>query len=105
MGHKDWQPLIPTPNHPEFPAAHAENSAAVAEMLTDVFGDNFQFTLHTYDYLGLLARSYKSFYAMNKEMADSRVFGGIHYQASCDKGSAQGKKVAQNILNTVKFKK
>jgi hypothetical protein len=105
MGHPEWQTLIPTPNHPEFPSAHAVNSSAVAEMLTDVFGDNFQFTLHTYDYLGLPARSYNSFYEMSKEMSDSRVFGGIHYQASCDKGIVQGKKVAQNILSTVKFKK
>lgn len=105
MGYSGWSSLIPTPNHPEFPAAHAVNSAAVAEMLADVFGDNFQFTLHTYDYLGLPARSYNSFYDMSKEMSDSRVFGGIHYQASCDKGILQGKKVAQNILSTVKFKK
>ncbi|MEO6220614.1 MAG: hypothetical protein ABIO81_09320 [Ginsengibacter sp.] len=40
---------------------------------------------------------------MGKEMSDSRVFGGIHYQASCDKGIEQGKKVAQNILRKVKF--
>jgi hypothetical protein len=105
MGHPEWQTLIPTPNHPEFPSAHAVNSAAVVEMLTDVFGDNFQFTLHTYDYLGRPARSYNSFYEMGKEMADSRVFGGIHYQASCDKGIVQGRRVAQNILSTVKFKK
>ena len=105
MGYNTWSPLIPTPNHPEFPSAHAVNNAAVVEMLTDVFGDNFQFTLHTYDYLGLPARSYNSFYEMGKEMSDSRVFGGIHYQASCDKGSLQGKKVGQNILSTVKFLK
>ena len=105
MGFTSWSPLIPTPNHPEFPSAHAINSAGVAEMLTDVFGDNFQFTLHTYDYLGLPARSYNSFYEMAKEMADSRVFGGIHYQASCDKGSLQGKKVAMNILTKVSFHK
>lgn len=105
MAHPEWSPLIPTPNHPEFPSAHAVNNASVVEMLTNMFGDNFHFTLHTYDYLGLPARSYNSFYEMGKEMADSRVFGGIHCQASCDKGSAQGKKVAQNILNTIKFLK
>lgn len=105
MGHPSWSPLIPTPNHPEFPSAHAVNNASVVEMLTNMFGDNFHFTLHTYDYLGLPARSYNSFYEMSKEMADSRVFGGIHCQSSCDKGRAQGKRVAQNILNTVKFLK
>jgi hypothetical protein len=72
-------------------------------VLTDVFGDNFQFTLNSYDYLGLPARNYKSFREMSKEMADSRVFGGIHYQASCDKGRMLGEKVSKNILNKVRF--
>ena len=42
---------------------------------------------------------------MGKEMGDSRVFGGIHYQASCDKGRWLGEKVTQNILSNVKFVK
>ena len=103
MGYGSWNALFNTPGHPEFPSAHAVNSAAIATMLTDVFGDNFEFTLHTYDYLGLPARDYISFNAMSKEMSDSRVFGGIHYQASCDKGLLMGEKIAQNILNQVKF--
>jgi len=105
MGFGSWNALFATPGHPEFPSAHAVNSAAIASMLTDVLGDNFQFTLHTYDYLGLPARSYNSFNEMAKEMADSRVLAGIHYQASCDKGTLLGNKVAQNILNKVKFLK
>jgi hypothetical protein len=105
LQHSSWNTLFATPGHPEFPSAHAVNSAAIAAMLTDVLGDNFQFTLHTYDYLGLPARDYTSFNAMAKEMSDSRVFGGIHYQASCDKGLLLGAKVSQNILSKVKFLK
>lgn len=112
MGLPGWNALISTPGHPEFPSAHAVNSAAIATALTDVFGDNFQFTLHTYDYLAnppfnmnLPARSYNSFHEMAKEMSDSRVFGGIHYQASCDKGLWLGNKIGQNILSKVKFLK
>jgi len=105
MGHGNWKAQFNTPGHPEFPSAHAVNSAAIAAMLTDVLGDNFHFTLHTYYYLGLPDRDYSSFNAMAKEMSDSRVFAGIHYQASCDKGLLLGKKVAQNILASVKFLK
>ena len=74
-------------------------------MMSNVFGEKFPITLHTYDYLGLPARSYTSFYAMSKEMSDSRVYGGIHYQASCDKGLEVGRKVGTNILQIIKFKK
>jgi len=105
LGHQSWNALFNTPGHPEFPSAHAANSAAIATMLTDVLGNNFQFTLHSYDYLGLPARSYNSFNEMAKEMADSRVFAGIHYQASCDKGTWLGNKIGQNILSKVKFLK
>ena len=105
MGHSTWSALFNTPGHPEFPSAHAVNGAAIAAMLTNVLGDNFQFSLHTYDYLGLPARDYNSFNEMAKEMSDSRVFGGIHYQASCDKGLWLGNKVSENILSKVKFLK
>jgi hypothetical protein len=105
LGYTTWNALFNTPGHPEFPSAHATISAAVATMLTDELGDNFHFELHTYDYLGLPARSYNSFFELSKEIADSRVFAGIHYQASCDKGRWLGEKVAQNILEKVKFLK
>jgi hypothetical protein len=105
LGHATWAPLFNTPGHPEFPSAHSVLGAANARMLTDVFGKNFHFKLNTYEYLGLPARSYNSFYEMGKEMADSRVFAGIHYQASCDKGRWLGEKVSWNILKRVKFLK
>ena len=105
MGYGTWNAQFNTPGHPEFPSAHAVFGTAVATMLTDVLGDNFQFELHTYDYLGLPARSYNSFFEMSKEMADSRVFAGIHYQASCDKGRWLGEKVGRNVLAKVKFLK
>ncbi len=105
MGYTSWTALFNTPGHPEFPSAHAVNGAAIASMLTDVLGEKFQFKLNTYNYLGLPDRSYHSFYAMAKEMADSRVFAGIHYQASCDKGRWLGEKVSRNILRKIKFMK
>ncbi|MGC3945441.1 MAG: vanadium-dependent haloperoxidase [Chryseolinea sp.] len=103
MGHPTWNALFNTPGHPEFPSAHSTISSAVAEALTSVFGDNFAFTINSYAYLGFPARNYTSFRAMSKEMSDSRVFGGIHYQASCDKGRELGKKIAENVLAKVQF--
>jgi membrane-associated phospholipid phosphatase len=105
MGHTSWSTYIPTPNHPEFPSGHATINSSVMTMMENVFGENFQVTLHTYDYLGLPPRSFNSFQQLSIEMANSRVWGGIHYQSTCDKSLAQGKRVAENILNTVKFLK
>ncbi len=100
-----WTAFIGVPNHPEFPSGHATINSAATTMLANVFGPRFQLTLHTYDYLGFPPRSYNSWEQMSKEMSDSRVFGGLHYQATCDKSRVQGKRVAQNILTKLKFLK
>ncbi|MDB5221954.1 MAG: superfamily protein [Chitinophagaceae bacterium] len=107
MGHTTWNALFATPGHPEFPSAHAINGGVISIMLTDVFGENFNLTLDHYSILSppLPSRHYTSFDELGREMGDSRVFGGIHYQASCDKGFWLGKKVSQNILSKVKFLK
>ena len=99
MGHKDWAPVIPTPPHPEYPGGHAAMSSAVAEALAVVFGDDYSFTDHTYDQFGMQPRSYPSFRAIAMEAADSKVYGGIHYQLSVEIGLQQGKDVTQNIVS------
>ena len=101
----NWSTYIPTPNHPEFPSGHSTTGGAVLTMMSNIFGENFQITLHTYDYLNYPSRSYKSFTQMLNEISDSRLYGGLHYRETLDKSEVQGTKVAQNILATVKFLK
>ncbi len=67
-------------------------------------GTNYPFTDHAYDYLGLAPLSYTSLDAMAHAIGDSRVYGGIHYKLSCEAGLVQGRKIAKNINNMVKFK-
>jgi len=100
-----WSTYIPTPNHPEFPSGHSTTGGAVLDMMSKIFGEDFHITLHTYDYLNYPSRSYTSFTQLSNEISDSRLYGGLHYRATLDKSTEQGKKVAQNIINTVKFLK
>ena len=74
-------------------------------MLSSEFGNNFAFTNHTYDYLGMAPRHYNSFSQMAEEIGISRLYAGIHYRASIEKGRKQGNKIAANILWKLKFKK
>ena len=100
----NWLTYIPTPNHPEFPSGHSTTGGAVLGIMSSIFGEDFHITLHTYD--GIYpSRSYSSFTQMLKEISASRLYGGIHFQATLDKSEAQGNRVAQNILNTIKFLK
>ncbi len=100
-----WNTYIPTPNHPEFPSGHATTNGAVITMMSNMFGENYSITLHTYDYLGYPPRHYDSFTEMSDDISNSRIYGGLHYTATCEKSFQQGKKVAENVLSMVHFKK
>ena len=101
----NWSTYIPTPNHPEFPSGHSTTGGAALTMMSNIFGEDFQITLHTYDYLNYPSRTYTSFTQLSSEISDSRLYGGLHYRSTLDKSTEQGKKVAQNILSKVKFLK
>ena len=70
-----------------------------------VYGNNYSFTLHTYDDLGMAPRSYLSFEDMAIDIGKARVYGGIHYKVSCDEGKKQGEKIATNVMNMLRFQK
>ena len=93
------------PNHPEFPSGHSTTGGAVLTMMSQIFGEDFHITLHTYDYLNYPPRSYTSFTQLSNEISDSRFYGGLHCRATLAKSTEQGKKIAQNILDQVKFLK
>jgi hypothetical protein len=98
-----WLPLIVTPAHPEYPAAHATLSAAAAYALTQTLGGNVSFTDRTYEDIGLAPRTFATFEAAGGEAGLSRLYGGIHYQPSIDAGASVGKQVAQNVSNALQF--
>ena len=92
----DWNTVIPTPSHPEYPAAHGVVSASCAAVLEDLFGKNFSFTDHTYDTL-YGARKFNSFEDYAWEAGRSRILAGIHYRPSVMTGLEQGRKVGEAV--------
>jgi len=105
LGHTSWNPVFPTPNFPDFPSAHSTIAGAFGEIMKGLFGPEYHFTDHSYDYLGMSPRTYNSFDALVQEIGDSRVYAGIHYRLSCESGTLQGRKIGQNINNTIMFLK
>jgi hypothetical protein len=97
MGYASWNTVIPTPAHPEYPAAHAGISAASAVVLEKIFGLNYSFTDHSYD-ASYGARTYSSFDAYAKEAGRSRLLAGIHYSPSIATGLAQGRQVGNLVI-------
>lgn len=105
LGHTTWNPVLPTPPHPDFPSGHSQTGGALGKVLTSLFGEHYEITLHTYDNLGMAPRKYSSFTEMVDDIGRSRVYAGIHYTYTCTESSKQGEKIATNILNTLRFKK
>src|SRR4030095_15105798 len=115
IGVTSWTPYLATltpsaqPNHPEYPSGHSTQAGSEIEVLIQHFGNNFSFTDTTFVHFngatGLPARHFNSFTALTDEIGDSRTYGQIHYVQSCVDGQALGRKVAQNVLSTLKFLK
>jgi hypothetical protein len=94
-----WEPwlnaLTGTPAHPEYPSAHASYSGSAAFILAAEFGENSAFSLTSEIRPG--TRSFASFSDALAEIADARVFGGIHFRTSCLRGNALGSAVADYV--------
>ncbi|MDQ3277157.1 MAG: vanadium-dependent haloperoxidase [Bacteroidota bacterium] len=105
LGHTTWNSFLAMPPHPDFPSGHSQTGGAFAAAMTSLLGDNYHFTLHTYDILNMAPRPYKSFNEMADDIGQSRVYGGIHYTYSCVEGIKQGSRIAANILTTLRFQK
>lgn len=98
---RTWQPLLQTPPFPEYPSGHSVISAAAAEVLTDMFGDNVAFTDSTELRFGLPARSFASFRQAAEEAAISRLYGGIHFRDAIEEGLEQGREIGRLVVERV----
>ncbi|MES1214651.1 MAG: vanadium-dependent haloperoxidase [Bacteroidota bacterium] len=101
----EWRPFLQTPPFPEYTCGHSTGSAATAEALTHVFGDNFAYTDTTELEFGIKSRSYKSFREAAIENNWARFYGGIHFHNSCIISTEYGKKVGDLIATKLKMKK
>jgi hypothetical protein len=82
----EWMPFIPTPPHPEYPAAHAFVTGSALQAASHVLGNKLKFTDHSYDFRGWVPRTYNSLFAAAEEAGISRLYGGIHYTNSIEIG-------------------
>jgi hypothetical protein len=89
-----WTPVLPTPNHPEYPAAHSCTSGALGETLRQYYGTRQ--VSYTFDsaVTGTM-RTYATTDALDDESRIARVYGGMHFDFSTAAGAELGVRVAQ----------
>lgn len=89
-----WLPLIDTPMHPEYPCAHCIVASTVGTVLRAEIGTGPTPTLTTTSDTAIgAARSWTSIDAFIQEVANARIYDGVHYRNSTEVGTAMGKDV------------
>ena len=100
----DWRPHIQTPPFPSYVSGHSVVSAAAAEVLTDIYGDNFSYTDTSELEFGIPHRSFTSFRQAALEASWSRLYGGIHYRFDLDEGNRVGKQLGEMVVTRIRMK-
>ena len=98
-----WRPLLPTPNHPEYPGAHGTNTSAMAEVFSEFLGtDQIDLDIRgSTNVTGnlLAVRHFDTADELRADVVNARVWGGLHYRFSSEEGVQLGRKVAHYGLN------
>lgn len=91
---RGWKPLLQTPPFPEYVSGHSVVSSTAADVLTQIFGDNFSYLDDTEVEFDLPVVQFSSFNAAAQQASISRLYGGIHFRDAIEQGNILGKKVA-----------
>jgi hypothetical protein len=95
-----WTPTLPTPNHPEYPAAHGCLTSAMAEVFSEFLGTNrIDVTLTSTTVPTMPTRHFERAHDLRAEIINARLWGGLHYRDSSIKGVTLGRKVARYDLH------
>jgi hypothetical protein len=97
-----WSPLLTTPNHPEYPSAHGCVSSAVTHVLASVLKSqtiNIDVPGATGGGTALTTtQHFDTVQNLLQNVADARVWAGLHYRFSTTAGVNLGAQVSQYDL-------
>ncbi|MEV5173366.1 vanadium-dependent haloperoxidase [Streptomyces flaveolus] len=93
-----WEPLLPTPPHPDHVAGHTTVAAAVVRALTGVLGTS-RIDLRVHSDVTGTTRFYGSAEDLDRDVVDARVWGGVHSRTADVAGCRAGTRVAAWALD------
>jgi hypothetical protein len=91
-----WTPLLVTPPFPDYIAGHTTYGGAAEKVLEDVFGKHsgLAITLTSPTAPGVV-ETFSSFEALAQSVVDARVWGGIHWRTSSERGRTVGEEIGR----------
>jgi VCPO second helical-bundle domain len=96
-----WRPLLTTPNHPEYPAAHGVITSAMAKVFSTFLGTNrIDLDIHGFDPAGPpgnlnAVRHFDKAIDLRHEIIYARLWAGLHYHFSSVAGVVLGRNLAK----------
>ena len=99
-----WTPLLTTPNHPEYPAAHGCLTSSDAEVAAELL-DTHRIEIDIAGAVGrnvttlTTSRHYATVEDLDREIVNARVWAGLHFRDSCEVGVELGRDVADWALD------
>jgi hypothetical protein len=99
-----WRPLLATPNHPEYPAAHGAITSAMTEVFSSFLDtQRINLRIHGFDAAGLpgnlnAVSHFEMANDLRHEIIYARLWAGVHYHFSGVAGVVLGRNVAKHNL-------
>ena len=93
-----WQPLAPTPMHPEYPCAHCIEAASMAGVIETLLGgaEIPQVSMTSPTASGVTHR-WTNVHAFVDEVAEARIWAGFHWRFSTEVGRDMGYKIGRYV--------
>jgi len=100
VGDPDWQPMVNTPNYPDFTSGANNVTGAATRALALYFGtDDMDFTVRTTNTAAIQqTRDYSRFSDAAAEVVIARVYQGIHFDFADVEARKQGRHVADWVF-------
>ena len=100
---KGWEPLITTPNHPEYPCGHCIYAAGEAEFMKAEVGatPRWGVRVSSRSIPNSAVQVLPNWDEWVRQVSYSRTLGGVHYRFSNDAGEEMGRKIARMAMAKV----
>ena len=89
-----WTPFINTPMHPEYPCAHCIVSGAIGTVLEAEIGSGTVLSTTSPSANGA-KRTWMKIEDFIQEVANGRIYDGVHFRTSTEVGTAMGRQVGK----------
>ena len=95
----EWEPLLPTPMHPEYPCGHCERAAMMAALFESEGAappGGLRFINGKMPGLSVTVPDAEEY---AREVSFSRICAGVHFRSTAEVSEATGRKVAAYVLS------